>query len=271
MSTFASGVHLRFASLGSGSRGNATIVEWSIASDLSGESVKGSLLIDCGFSVKETELRLARLGKTGHDLVAILVTHEHSDHIKGVAALSRRYDIPVYMTPGTCHSKNLGDLPLLNLIQSYASFQLHGLRVNPVAVPHDAREPAQFVFEYAGLRLGILTDLGSITPHVEAAYQACDAMLLEANHDPFMLASGSYPPSLKQRVGGHWGHLSNQQAAGFLQRLDTQRLQHLVVAHISQKNNSVDVARKALEPFTQSVKNVTYACQDQGFDWLVVA
>lgn len=254
------GVHLRFASLGSGSRGNATLVEWA----------QGSLLIDCGFSVKEAELRLARLGKTAHDLTAILVTHEHSDHIKGVAALARRHNLPVYMTPGTYHSKDLGELPQLNLIHAYAPFELHGLQVNPVAVPHDAREPTQFVFEYAGLRLGILTDLGSITPHVEAAYQACDAMLLEANHDPFMLASGSYPPSLKQRVGGQWGHLSNQQAAGFLQRIDTQRLQHLVVAHISQKNNSVEVARAVLEPVTQAVKQVTYACQDQGFDWLAV-
>ena len=234
------------------------------------EWAQGSLLIDCGFSVREAELRLARLGKSARDLTAILVTHEHSDHIKGVAALARRYDLPVYMTPGTYHSKDLGELPELNLIHAYASFQLNGLQVNPVAVPHDAREPTQFVFEYAGLRLGILTDLGSITPHVEAAYQACDAILLEANHDPFMLASGSYPPSLKQRVGGQWGHLSNQQAAGFLQRIDTQRLQHLVVAHISQKNNSLAVARAALEPVTQAVKQVTYACQDQGFDWLAV-
>ena len=234
------------------------------------EWAQGSLLIDCGFSVREAELRLARLGKSARGLTAILVTHEHSDHIKGVAALARRYDLPVYMTPGTYHSKDLGELPELNLIHAYASFQLNGLQVNPVAVPHDAREPTQFVFEYAGLRLGILTDLGSITPHVEAAYQACDAILLEANHDPFMLASGSYPPSLKQRVGGQWGHLSNQQAAGFLQRIDTQHLQHLVVAHISQKNNSLGVARAALDPVAQAVKQVTYACQDQGFDWLAV-
>jgi phosphoribosyl 1,2-cyclic phosphodiesterase len=260
LNLLAAGVQLRFASLGSGSRGNATLVEWA----------QGSLLIDCGFSVKETTLRLSRLGKTAQDLTAILVTHEHSDHIKGVSALARRYDLPVYMTPGTYLSRDLGELPQLNLIHAYASFQLNGLRVKPVAVPHDAREPTQFVFEYAGLRLGILTDLGSITPHVEEAYQACDAILLEANHDPFMLASGSYPPSLKQRVGGQWGHLSNQQAAGFLQRIDTQRLQHLVVAHISQKNNSVAVARAVLEPVTRAVKQVTYACQDQGFDWLVV-
>jgi phosphoribosyl 1,2-cyclic phosphodiesterase len=257
---FAPEAPLRFASLGSGSRGNATLVEWA----------QGSLLIDCGFGIKETELRLARLGKSPRDLTAILVTHEHSDHIKGVAPLARRYQLPVYMTPGTWHSKNLGELPTLNLIQSYASFELNGLVITPVAVPHDAREPAQFVVEYAGVRLGILTDLGSITPHVEAAYQTCDAILLEANHDPFMLASGPYPPSLKRRVGGQWGHLSNQQAAGFLQRIDTQRLQHLVVAHISQKNNSLEIARATLGPVTQSVKQVTYACQDQGFDWLTV-
>lgn len=213
---------------------------------------------------------MARLGKSAQDLTAILVTHEHSDHIKGVPALARRYGIPVYMTPGTYHSRDLGDLPQLNFIHAYASFELDGLRVNPVAVPHDAREPSQFVFEYEGLRLGILTDLGSITPHVEEAYQACDAMLLEANHDPFMLASGPYPPSLKQRVGGQWGHLSNQQAAGFLRRIDTRRLQHLVVAHISQKNNSLEVVRAALEPVTQAIQQVTYACQDQGFDWLAV-
>jgi phosphoribosyl 1,2-cyclic phosphodiesterase len=253
-------VQLRFASLGSGSRGNSTLIEWG----------EGALLIDCGFSVKETELRLLRLGKAANELTAILVTHEHSDHIKGVAALARRHKIPVYITPGTYHSRDMGELPELNLIHAYAPFVLNGLNVIPVAVPHDAREPAQFVFEYAGLRLGILTDLGSITPHVEASYQACDALVLEANHDPFMLASGSYPPSLKQRVGGQWGHLSNQQAAGFLQRLNTQQLQHLVVAHISQKNNSLDLARAALAPVTQNVKQVTYACQEQGFDWLAV-
>lgn len=251
---------MRFASLGSGSRGNSTLVEWAA----------GTLLIDCGFSVKETELRLDRLGKRAQDITAILVTHEHSDHIKGVAALARRYRLPVYMTPGTYYSRDLGELPDLRLINAYAPFEINGLLVRPVAVPHDAREPSQFIFELRGRRLGILTDLGSITPHVEANYQACDAMVLEANHDPIMLASGSYPPSLKQRVGGQWGHLSNQQAAGFLARLDTEKLQHLVVAHISQQNNTLALAQAVLAPVTAQVKQVTYACQNQGFDWLAV-
>lgn len=252
---------LRFASLGSGSRGNATLVEWDA----------GRLLIDCGFSVRETVHRLERLGRRAEELTAILVTHEHADHIKGVAALARRYGLPVYMTPGTYNSRNLGELPDLRLIEAYTPFLLNDLHVIPVAVPHDAREPAQFVFEYAGLRLGILTDLGSITAHVEAHYQDLDAMVLEANHDPVMLASGSYPASLKQRVGGLWGHLSNQQAAGLLQRLNCARLQHLVVAHISQKNNSLELAQAALAPVIAEVKQVTFACQNQGFDWLSVS
>lgn len=254
------GGSLRFASLGSGSRGNATLVEWS----------QGSLLVDCGFSVKEIELRLGRLGKSARDLTAILVTHEHSDHIKGVAALSRRYDLPIYMTPGTFASREFGTLPRLSLVESYSAFELCGLMVQPVAVPHDASEPSQFVFEHAGLRLGILTDLGSITAQVEASYQGCDALMLEANHDPIMLATGSYPYSLKQRVGGQWGHLSNQQAAGLLERLDTRRLQHLVIAHISQKNNSIAAAQAAIEPVSKHVGQITYACQTLGSDWLTL-
>src|SRR5690606_30512980 len=149
---------MRFASLGSGSRGNATLVEWPT----------GSLLLDCGFSVKETELRLQRFDRSPADLTAILVTHEHSDHIKGVAALARRYQLPVYMTPGTYHSRDLGDLPDLRLIHSYALLEINALLVQPVAVPHDAREPSPFVFHYQQRRLGVMTDLDSITSQFHA-------------------------------------------------------------------------------------------------------
>lgn len=249
---------MRLASLGSGSRGNSTLIEWS----------GGALLLDCGFSMKEAVARLARLGKTPQQLNAIVVTHEHSDHIKGVAALARRFDLPVYMTPGTYHSRDLGEIPRLNLIHAASSFVINGLRVEPVAVPHDAREPVQYIFVSDQYRLGVLTDLGCISPHVEECYQNCDALVLEANHDPRMLAGGPYPPSLKQRVGGQWGHLSNEQAAGFLARVDTTRLKHLVIAHISQQNNTLDLARATLAPVTGAVANVVYACQDQGFDWL---
>ncbi len=248
---------MRFASLGSGSRGNATVVEWH----------SGLLMVDCGFTIKATEQRMARLGKSPEDLKAIIVTHEHSDHLKGVAPLARKYDIPVYMTPGTFKSKDLGRLPVLNLIEGYQPFTLEGMDVMPVAVPHDAREPAQFVFHDGQFRLGVLTDLGSITPHIESSFDGCDALVLEANHDPAMLACGPYPPSLKQRVGGLWGHLSNQQTAGLLERLDLEKLQHLIVAHISQKNNSLSLTEEALAGVLHRVSNVLYACQDEGFDW----
>lgn len=251
---------MRFASLGSGSKGNATLVEWQ------GQYV----LIDCGFTIKATEMRMAKLGVSPADLAAILVTHEHGDHIKGVAPLARKYKLPVYMTPGTYHSKDRGVLPQLHLIEGYQAFDVAGIKVVPVAVPHDAREPAQYVLEAGNLRLGILTDLGSISPHVEEQYDNCHGLVMEANHDPAMLASGPYPPSLKRRVGGLWGHLSNQQTAGFLKRLNLAKLQHLVVGHISQQNNSIELAQQVMAEVTASVGNVHYACQDQGFDWLTL-
>src|SRR5690625_852119 len=157
---------MQFASLGSGSRGNATVVAWGT----------GALLVECCFSIRETQACLARLALTPSDLSAMLVTHEHSDHIKAVAPLARRYNLPVYMTPGTYHARDFGELPDIRLVHGYAPFTLDGLVVTPVAVPHDAREPAQFVFVYDGLRLGVLTDLGSLTPHVDASFVARDAI-----------------------------------------------------------------------------------------------
>lgn len=252
---------MRYASLGSGSRGNATLVE------AAGQLV----LIDCGFTIKEVERRIEKLGRNVADISAVLVTHEHADHLKGVAPLARKYQLPVYMTPGTFRSRDLGKMHQLNLIEGFHPFELGELRVRPVAVPHDAREPAQFIFEYEERRLGVLTDLGNISAHVEEYYRCCDALILEANHDPQMLVSGPYPASLKKRVGGPWGHLSNQQAAGFLQRADRQRLQQLVVAHISQQNNSVAHAREALAGVIDDIPSVIFACQDDGFDWQELA
>ncbi len=249
---------MRFASLGSGSKGNATLVEWQ------GQY----LLIDCGFTIKATEARMAKLGVSPSELSAILVTHEHGDHIKGVAPLARKYKLPVYMTPGTYHSKDLGVLPQLHLIEGYQAFEVAGMTVKPIAVPHDAREPAQYILEAADLRLGILTDLGSISPHIEEHYDNCHGLVMEANHDPAMLASGPYPQSLKQRVGGLWGHLSNQQCAGFLGRLNLTMMQHLVVGHISQQNNSLELAQQVMSAVTTPIGQVHYACQEQGFDWL---
>lgn len=227
------------------------------------------VLVDCGFAIKETQRRMQRLGLQPDSISAIVVTHEHSDHIKGVAPLARKYDLPVYMTEGTHASRDFGRLPNLQVISNYQDFTIGQIKVTPVVVPHDAREPAQFIFEDdVGIKLGILTDLGSVTPHITEAYSHCHGLLVEANHDLEMLAMGPYPPSLKSRVSSAWGHLNNHQTATFLAELDLSHMQEIVVGHISQKNNSIERVKTALHDIMQRAKSVHFACQDEGFDWL---
>lgn len=248
---------MRFASLGSGSKGNATLV-------VCGDT---ALLIDCGFTLKETERRLARLGWSPNQLSAILVTHEHGDHLRGVMPLAKKYQLEVYMTAGTGRQIQRGR-EHIRQINAGSGFRLGAIDALPVAVPHDAREPVQYVLKDGELTLGILTDLGSVTPHVVEQYRHCDGLLLEANHDTLMLRSGPYPYRLQQRVGGNWGHLNNHQALGLLQQLDLQRMQHLVLAHISQQNNTLAAVRGMMAEVETVVPATSYACQDEGFDWI---
>ena len=253
---------MRFSSLGSGSKGNATVVHY-------GDTY---ILIDCGFSVKETEKRLSLRGLQGSDLAAILVTHEHSDHIRGVLPLAKKYQLPVMMTAGTSKSldNNSNSNANINfsLFESDLTFHVGDLKIVPVSVAHDAREPVQFVVKGGGMTLGVLTDLGSVTPHVLDNYCCCDGLLVESNHDTAMLASGSYPPSLKQRVGGDWGHLNNQQTRHLLENIQIEQLQQLVIGHISQQNNHVDLVEKELSRLCSELSSVHYACQDSGFSWI---
>lgn len=249
---------MQFASLGSGSRGNGTLIEHETT----------CVLVDNGFSVVDLERRLSRLGRCLDDLSAVLVTHEHSDHVRGVAVLARRTKIPVWMTTGTaaaCEQESFADLRLFNCHQAFA---VDSLEVQPFPVPHDAREPAQFVFTEGSRRLGLLTDVGRSTPHIEAMLTACDALLLECNHDVEMLANGRYPSSLKQRVSGDHGHLSNDQAADLLSRLDCSRLQHIVAAHLSEDNNTPDHARAALSAVLDCTMDWVAVCdQKDGLPW----
>lgn len=248
---------MRFASLGSGSKGNATIVEYQDT----------CILIDCGFSIKQTEQRLERLNRCPKDISAILVTHEHGDHIRGVLPLAKKYQLKVYMTAGT--AKTVGQkLDNVELIDSHSEFQCGAIRVTPVAVPHDAREPVQYVLRSEKHTLGVLTDLGNITPHVVEQYAQCDGLLLESNHDSAMLANGSYPAALKQRVGGDWGHLNNDQARELLGSIQLEGLQQIVMGHISEQNNSVQRVRDTIADIEAQLPAVHYACQTQGFDWL---
>lgn len=249
---------LRFSYLGSGSKGNAALVE------AGGTCV----MVDCGFSVAETERRLARLQRAPGDVAAILVTHEHGDHIGGVARFARRHNIAVWMTAGTYAGAPDRDLPGPQLFSCHESFVLGDLVVRPMPVPHDAREPCQFVFEDGRRRLGILTDTGHITAHIIDSMAGCDALVVECNHDPRMLENGPYPAPVKRRVGGRLGHLNNDQAAALVGQLDTSDLQHLVAVHISEVNNTTDLAREALAAATGGgVDDIETVCQDDGIGW----
>jgi len=252
---------LQFASLGSGSRGNCTLVE------ADGTTV----LIDCGFSMRETEKRLQRLMRDISQVSGILVTHEHGDHVRGVASLAKKYQIPVWSSRGTAKAAKLEELESWQCIDIHQAFEIDNLLVQPIPVPHDAREPCQFVFSDGDWRLGVLTDTGSITPYIEEQYSACDAFILEANHDQEMLANGAYPHSLKQRVGGNYGHLNNHQAKELLESIDVSKLQYLVASHISDKNNTVALARdKMSEAIDFDASWIDVASQDEGLDWRVL-
>jgi phosphoribosyl 1,2-cyclic phosphodiesterase len=254
---------MRFAVLGSGSEGNSLVVQVG----------QTRVLLDCGFSLTETVSRLARLGLQAGQLDGIVVTHEHGDHISGVARLARKFNIPVWLTHGTLRTQNTAFTELsVTGINPHLAFSIGEVQVQAYPVPHDAAEPVQYVFSDGVRRLGVLTDAGSATPHIEAILNGCHALILECNHDVQMLAAGDYPFSLKQRVGGRYGHLNNADAATLLGRLDRSRLQHVVAAHLSSKNNAAELAREALsEVLGCEPDQVAVATQELGLDWREIA
>ena len=252
---------MRFASLGSGSKGNSTIVESDTA----------CVMVDCGFGLRNACTRLERIGKSPEDLTAIIVTHEHSDHWKGIGALSAKYNIPVYLSAGSLKAKEIqSGEALFNCIDSHRDFYVGDICIKPVPVPHDAREPIQYILSNGKVQLGILTDLGHFTPHVVSSYSKCDALLLECNYDDDMLLDGPYPRFLKDRVSGMFGHLSNRQAAGLLLELDLSRLKTLVIGHISAKNNDVSLIKAAIEPLCGEDIVLSFADQESGSPWMEI-
>lgn len=249
---------IRFAALGSGSRGNCLVV-------CAGHT---RVLVDCGFSVAETERRLARLSLSPGDIDAILITHEHTDHAGGAAAFSRRYLKTVWLTAGTLEALRDTTFHGTRVFHAHERLELGDLHVQPYPVPHDAREPCQFLFSDGDRRLGLLTDAGLVTPHMHRILDGCDALLLECNHDAEMLEAGPYPDSLKRRVGGEFGHLANHQAGAMLAALDTGRLRHLVAMHLSEKNNTETLALGALSRALGCTPDwLDVARQDEGFGW----
>ncbi|HZI94269.1 MAG TPA: MBL fold metallo-hydrolase [Patescibacteria group bacterium] len=223
--------------LGSGSSGNCTLVEGR----------RGRLLIDCGLSARETERRLEQVGTDPRSIDAVLVSHEHADHVGGAARFSRRFGAPVHTTPATAAASGLAaaDLAGLSHTEPGLSFMVGDIAVSPFSVPHDAVDNVGFVVECEGTRLGYATDLGHTTRLVVERLKQCDLLVTEANHDSEMLRSGPYPWSVKQRILGRHGHLSNDEMSDLVAGVAGERTRHLFLAHLSRTNNTPDLAMQA--------------------------
>ena len=254
---------MRFASLGSGSEGNGLLVH----------AGNTCLLLDCGFSIADTTRRLARLDLTPEHIHGIVVTHEHDDHVGGVPRFARKHDIPVYLTHGTLTATGVSRFEgvVVNIIDSHDALPVRNIELRPFPVPHDAREPTQFVFSDGDKSLGVLTDTGVSTSHIESMLSAVDALVLECNHDLELLMNSAYPYSLKQRIAGRLGHLDNSSASGMLGALlpvNKARMQHVIAAHLSKQNNTPALARRALAGALGCDDSwIGVATQEDGFGW----
>ena len=257
---------LRFASLASGSRGNCLVVEAGEGASLT------RVLLDCGLNLTDSERRLARLGLAPRDIDGMLVTHEHGDHAHGVFDFAAAHDIVVYLTYGTmlamkAEGKVIEGVRMV-FVNGRQSEALGGMLVIPFTVPHDAREPVQFVLSDGERKLGVLTDIGTPTAHVAQMLSGLDALVLECNYDRDMLWSGSYPKWLKQRVAGPFGHLDNEDSARLLGALDCSKLKHVIGAHLSQQNNKPGIVRAMLARTLNCEESwIGLATQDEGFGW----
>jgi len=257
---------LRFASLASGSKGNCLVAE-------ARDSARATrVLIDCGLNLRDTERRLARLGLQPADIAALLVTHEHSDHSGGVFDFAAAHGIPVHLTYGTmlalkAEGKVTEGVKTI-VIDARQVFAVGGMQVIPFTVPHDAREPVQYVLSGGGKKLGVLTDIGASTLHVEQTLSGLHALVLECNYDRDMLWNGAYPKWLKERIAGPFGHLDNADSGKLLAALDCSKLQHLIGAHLSEQNNRPELARAALAGALGCEESwIGLATQAEGFGW----
>jgi phosphoribosyl 1,2-cyclic phosphodiesterase len=253
---------LRFASLASGSSGNCLVAE----------AAGTVVLVDCGLALTETERRLARLGLQPSQVSAILVTHEHGDHACGAFEFAAAHRVPLYLTHGTlaalkAEGKVLDGVPHV-LVNGRQSFFVDGMQLLPFTVPHDAREPVQYVLSDGAAKLGVLTDVGISTAHVVKMLSGLDALVLECNYDYDMLWNGGYPRWLKERIAGPFGHLDNLESERLLGALDRSRLKHVIGAHLSQQNNRPQLARAALARAMGCEESwIGIAGQDDGFGW----
>lgn len=233
---------MRLCSIASGSSGNCIYVG----------SEATHLLVDVGISGKRTESGLNSLGITGKDLDGILITHEHADHISGLGVMARKYGIPIYATKGTIEAilrvNSLGkiDTELFHEVQEDTKLVIKDLTVNPMRISHDASQPVAYRIAYGNKKIGICTDLGVYNDYTVECLKGMDAVLLEANHDVNMLQVGPYPYPLKQRILGDRGHLSNENSGKLLSRILHDKLQTIILGHLSKENNLPELAYEAV-------------------------
>ncbi len=234
--------------LASGSKGNAIFVS----------TPDTAVLVDAGLSGIEIQRRMATLGRTPDDLKAIIITHEHTDHVKGAGVLSRRFNIPVYLTADTFNAcKGLGKIDQINFFECGSAFDIGSLAVNPFSISHDACDPAGLTLKHQGKKIGIATDLGVVTNLVRTHLSRANALYIESNHDPDMLMTGPYPWYLKQRIQSRTGHLSNQDARDLVAQVSHKDLDHVILAHLSEENNCPEKAAtemsKNLDPLSTAL------------------
>jgi phosphoribosyl 1,2-cyclic phosphodiesterase len=238
---------MRFSVLASGSGGNACYVE----------TARARILVDAGLSCREVIRRLESLGVNPRDLDALVITHEHADHIQGAGPLARRFDLPVFINNSTLRRgrRTLGSIPRPVPICTGQTVTLHDLFIETFTKCHDAADPMGLVLSSDGVRLGLITDLGRSTAVVEDRLKGCRALIVEFNHDEKMLEEGAYPLELKRRIRGPDGHLSNRQAAGLVKAVAHRDLGMLVLAHLSEANNLPQEALRAVKEVLKSCGN----------------
>ncbi len=258
---------MRFCNLGSGSGGNASLVEASQG------ITHTQLLVDCGFSLRELTRRLQRAGSSPELLNGIFITHEHGDHIGCALKLSEKYKIPLWTSRGTWRSIAQPDFPkaLLHFLSDGEEISLGDMSLQAFAVPHDAHEPLHLRCSDGARHLGLITDLGHASTRVIQALQACHALLLEFNHDEDLLRASNYPASLKRRILGSHGHLSNTAAGELLRQCLHPGLRHVVGAHLSERNNRPELAAQTLAKVLNIETHEALLCHQQsGHPWLSV-
>jgi phosphoribosyl 1,2-cyclic phosphodiesterase len=243
-----------FASLGSGSEGNSFLVKTD----------KTIVMVDCGFNYKETENRLSALNLTFSDIDHILITHEHEDHMRAIKMIIKKENIQISCSYGT--AKKIGIVDEVNIINPGDTLQENDLQIEVVPVPHDAREPCHYIFKKDALKIGIITDFGSLTHKIIESYSNLNYLVLEANHDANLLMQSSYPKILKNRIYGKLGHANNDLAFELISKINKEKLKKIVFCHLSKLNNQKDIIKNTVKGYFDEFQ-CEFITQENVFSW----